>query len=130
MRRAKRLGSGVGLAVAAGLWLAAAAGADEAGSDEVAVPEPPPAAEAELRPTAVLADPQLEGEPREPGDVAVEDWQARDSFGFGTDMIFPLTRGLGDAGVPPLARWPLYPFTVPFDLGHLAFGTVAGLWGD
>ena len=64
------------------------------------------------------------------GELAREDWCERRPWAYGTQHLFPLTRGMDDAGVPPWGRWPLYLFTVPFDVAHAPLGAVAGLYGD
>lgn len=126
--KAVAAGLGAALALAAGTALA-----DEAGeAPEVAVPQQPggeaaaPAAP-ETRRELGTATP-----PSEPftGEVARHDWQARRPWGYGTQQLYPLTRGMADAGIPAWARWPLYPFTVAFDTGNLVFGAIGGLFGD
>lgn len=104
---------------------AAAAGADDTG----------PAPEVELPQAAEPAgDPAVEGVGDEPqpftGIPAREDWQSRRTWGYGTQNLYPLTRGMEDAGIPHWARWPLYPFTAVFDTGNLAFGAIGGLYGN
>jgi hypothetical protein len=64
------------------------------------------------------------------GRLAREDWSERRPWRYGTQHLFPLTRGMDDAGVPSWGRWPLYLFTVPFDVAHAPLGAVAGLYGD
>ena len=64
------------------------------------------------------------------GELARADWNRRRPWGYGSQQLYPLTRGMEDAGIPPLARWPLYPFTAIFDTGNLVFGAIGGLWGD
>ena len=62
--------------------------------------------------------------------TAIEDWNDRRGWSYGTDQLMPLTRGMDDAGIPPAARWPLYLFTVPFDLMQLPLAAIAGLYGS
>lgn len=62
--------------------------------------------------------------------AAIEGWNDQRGWSYGTDQFMPLTRGMEDAGIPPAARWPLYLFTVPFDLLQLPFAAIAGLYGS
>ena len=62
--------------------------------------------------------------------TAIEDWNDRRGWSYGTDQLMPLTRGMSDAGIPRAARWPLYLFTVPFDLVQLPIAAIAGLYGS
>lgn len=107
----------------AALWLApAAARADDPGEAEtVEVPH-----------ARVL-------HPVPPGDIgdtpytgvsAAQDWANRRPWSYGTRQLYPLTRGMADAGIPAPARWALYPFTVVFDTGNLAFSALGGLYGN
>jgi hypothetical protein len=64
------------------------------------------------------------------GIDARQDWQSRRSWGYGTQNLYPATRGMQDAGIPRWARWPLYPFTAVFDTGNLVFSAIGGLYGD
>lgn len=56
--------------------------------------------------------------------------EAREGWRYGTDYLFPLTRHIDETGLPLAGKIPLYPFTAALDLGQLAFGAVAGLFGD
>ena len=108
--------------------------------------EPAPAAEeapmAEPAPTAEVA-PMVEPAEAVPGNLAGttevetfdgrlarDDWGDRRPWRYGTQHLFPFTRGMQDAGIPPAARWPLYLFSVPFDVAHAPLGALAGLYGD
>ncbi|MEE2679643.1 MAG: hypothetical protein VX546_13770 [Myxococcota bacterium] len=62
--------------------------------------------------------------------LAIEDWNAQRRWSYGTDRLMPLTRGLPETGLPPAARWPLYLFTVPFDLVQLPVAAIGGLYGN
>jgi hypothetical protein len=64
------------------------------------------------------------------GWLARQDWRERRPWRYGTQNLFPLTRGMEDAGVPPWGRWPLYVVSVPLDVAHLPLGALAGLYGD
>jgi hypothetical protein len=64
------------------------------------------------------------------GVLAREDWRDRRPWRYGTQHLFPLTRGMEDAGIPPWGRWPLYLFSVPLDAAHAPLGALAGLYGD
>jgi hypothetical protein len=61
---------------------------------------------------------------------ARQDWAARNPWRYGTWCLFPLTRGMDDAGVPHWARPALYVVTVPLDLVMLPAGAIGGLFGD
>jgi hypothetical protein len=58
------------------------------------------------------------------------DREDRREWRYDTYYLFPLTRHMDEAGIPPACRIPLYPFTVAFDLFQLPFGAIAGLFGD
>jgi len=115
------LAAAVGAAVAV---FASAASADDLGSaSEVEVPAAPE-----------VQDPEKIQQASSPqaftGKLARDDWRARRRWGYGTQQLYPLTLGMDDAGIPPLARWPLYPFTALFDTGNLVFSAIGGLYGD
>jgi len=113
-------------ALCAALVLAAAgSAADDTG----------PAAEVELpqasQPTGALETEGMGDEPQPfTGTSARQDWQQRRTWGYGSQNLYPLTRGMEDAGIPGWARWPLYPFTALFDTGNLAFSAIGGLYGN
>jgi hypothetical protein len=64
------------------------------------------------------------------GIAARQDWQSRRTWGYGSQNLYPLTRGMQEAGIPRWARWPLYPFTAAFDTGNVVFSAIGGLYGD
>lgn len=110
------------------LLLASAALADEPGDETVVIP-------GEEAPATFLGRPELREAPAPSSngdafEAAIEHWDDQRPWRYGTQYIFPLTRGMGDAGIPPVARYPLYPFTAIFDLGHLPIGALAGLFGN
>jgi hypothetical protein len=114
-----------------------AARADEASAEGVEVPAPEPAAPEAAAPGVQpypLAGEELGRYALPPAESAgltpEQDWQQRRPWRYGTQNLFPLTRGMAEAGIPSVARWPLYLFTVPFDTGHLFFGALGGLYGD
>ena len=112
------------LAAALGVALAAAAGnafADAVDAPEVEVPQQAPVSE--------IAKPSVKAQPFT-GGSARGDWQGRRSWGYGTQQLYPLTRGMQDAGIPTWLRWPLYPFTALLDTGNLAFSAIGALYGD
>ena len=126
----------------AGAYLPLAAAADEAleGSLETqtevpAAPEeaPPPMLDepvpSDAAPVPQDASLALEPEPFA-GVLAREDWSDRRPWRYGTQHLFPLSRGMEDAGIPPWGRWPLYLVSVPFDVAHAPLGALAGLYGD
>jgi hypothetical protein len=113
------------LASALGLALALAAGgalADEIDAPEVEIPAPQESVDR-------IAEASLSAQPFS-GAAAREDWQSRRPWGYGTQQLYPLTRGMEDAGIPTWLRWPLYPFTGLLDTGNLAFSAIGALYGD
>jgi hypothetical protein len=64
------------------------------------------------------------------GRSAVEDWNERRHWRYGTWGLFPLTRGMDDAGIPGAVQPFLYVLTVPFDLVQLPFAALGGLYGS
>ena len=107
------------------LALAAAAHADDLGAGD---PTRVPGRAAE-DPALVGMGAQAEPEPFD-DHVAIADWNARQKWSYGTDQLMPLTRGMAAAGIPPAARWPLYLFTVPFDLAQLPIAAIGALYGN
>ncbi len=114
------------LAAALGVALAVAGGNAFADADAVDAPEgevPQQATVSEIASASVKAQPFT-------GAAARADWQDRRSWGYGTQQIYPLTRGMQDANIPTWLRWPLYPFTALLDTGNLAFSAIGALYGD
>lgn len=114
--------------IAAVLSLAVTAAASTALADGGTTAEPvpvPQAATGEFTPVSDRVRPESFDD-----HVAIEDWNAQRQWSYGTDRLMPLTRGLPETGLPPAARWPLYLFTVPFDLVQLPFAAIAGLYGN
>ncbi len=109
-------GLGAALALAAGAALA-----DETDAPEIEVPI--------QQSVEAIAEASLNAQPFG-GAAAREDWQSRRSWGYGTQQLYPLTRGMEDAGIPTWLRWPLYPFTGLLDTGNLAFSAIGALYGD
>ena len=112
------------LAAALGAALAVAAGnafADVVDAPEVEVPQQATVSE--------IAKASVEVQPFT-GAAARADWQDRRSWGYGTQQLYPLTRGMQDATIPTWLRWPLYPFTALLDTGNLAFSAIGALYGD
>ena len=79
---------------------------------------------------AVEGPAPMEQADRAAGERAVADWQARNSWHYGSDAIFGLSRGLEEAGVARGGRIALWFVTVPLDLMNLPAAVLAGLWGD
>jgi hypothetical protein len=135
----------LGLALCA--WLPLAAAADTAPGEsvetqtEAGAQAEAAAEEAQVAP--MLDEPVPSDAPPVPEDAALaaesdsftgwlarQDWRERRPWRYGTQNLFPLTRGMEDAGVPPWGRWPLYVVSVPLDVAHLPLGALAGLYGD
>ncbi len=75
------------------------------------------------------ADPWHEREVDAAAEVVRQgDPEAR--WAYGTQYIFPLTRGLEYEGVPEWGRYALLPVTVALDIVQLPAGLVGGLFGD
>lgn len=113
--------------------IAAAARADEAPSTPIETPREPEPLEAAAGPAP--SGPPPDAAPVLPpggydGEIAIRDWQDRRPWRYGTWNLFPLTRGMDDAGLPLAARIPLYLFTLPFDLAQLPLAAIGGLYGD
>ena len=68
--------------------------------------------------------------PTDEGSTPEEAWNDQREWRYGTDYLFPLTRGGDEAGLPQWGRIVLSPITVALDLGMLPFGALAGLFGD
>jgi hypothetical protein len=111
-------------------------GAPPALADEVDAPGEEIAGPAETAPEeAETAQPMAETHPtapvdRDPSEEAIADWNGRRGWSYGTDYLFPLSRGMREAGIPRGARIPLYLFTVPLDVVQLPLGAIAGLYGS
>jgi len=115
-----------------GAAIAPATRADEAPSTPIETPREPEPLEAGAEPAP--SEPSPEALPPFPaggydGEIAIRDWQDRRPWRYGTWNLFPLTRGMDDAGLPLAARIPLYLFTVPFDLAQLPLAAIGGLYG-
>jgi hypothetical protein len=125
-----------------GLLLSARVGADEPSpapvegpASEAPAAEELPAGEepGEPEPRDALSEamPDVYGE----GDMHgfaedVEHWQDQRPWRYGTQYLFPLTRGMDDAGIHGWVRFPVGALTVLFDAAHLPIGAVAGLFGS
>lgn len=57
-------------------------------------------------------------------------WNDQNPWRYGTDYIFPLTRGLDETGLPDTLQSAAMILTVPLDVANLPFGVVAGLFGS
>ena len=68
--------------------------------------------------------------PTDHGPTPEEAWDDQRGWGYGTDYLFPLTRGGEEAGLPTWGRIVLSPITVVLDTAMLPFGALAGLLGD
>jgi hypothetical protein len=63
------------------------------------------------------------------GRSAIDAWDDTRGYRYGTEMLFPFTRGMEDAGIRGWARWPMGILTIPLDVALLPTGLIAGLWG-
>ena len=108
--------------------LCGAASADEVAAGEVPIPTPETA---EPEPEAAPPTPTLPSQPYAAydGRAAIDAWDDTRGIRYGTDMIFPLTRGMQDVGITGWARWPMTAVSVPLDLVFLPTGLIAGLFG-
>lgn len=120
------------------LGLVCAAAADDFNPSEVVVPPgQQPSTEGTATPGEAPrhalseAMPEVYGEGEEAGlEGDVENWQDRRRWHYGTQYLFPLTRGMEDAGITGWVRYPVGVCTVVFDTLYLPFGAVAGLFGS
>lgn len=64
------------------------------------------------------------------GERAIAEWNASNSWHYGTDPIFGLSRGLEENGLIGGARIAVLFLTVPLDLAQLPAALIAGFWGD
>jgi hypothetical protein len=117
------------------LGLPALAAADETPAPELSVRQEP-GVERELQPPLTEGGPARSIAPQTsggwsdaPGEIAIEDWQRQNPYGYGTDVIFPLTRGVRDADLELWAKIPVYPVAAIFDVIQLPIGALGGLWG-
>jgi hypothetical protein len=110
------------------LALCGASSADEIEAGEVGIPAPD-AAESEPATPAAVTD--LPSAPYEASDgrAAIHAWDDARGWRYGTDMIFPFTRGLDDLGITGWTVLPAGLVTVPLDLICLPTGLIAGLYG-
>ncbi|MBW2267355.1 MAG: hypothetical protein JRH16_02170 [Deltaproteobacteria bacterium] len=109
--------------------LCGAATADDIGAGEVPIPAPE-AAEPELAVTPPATAAPIQPYTPHDGRSAIDAWDEMRDYRYGTDMIFPLTRGMEEAGISGWARWPMTALTVPLDLVMLPTGLIAGLYGS
>ena len=65
-----------------------------------------------------------------PTQSGMDHWNEQNPWRYGTDYLFPLTRGLDDSGLSGFLQPVAMVFTVPFDLVNLPLGAVAGLFGS
>lgn len=108
------------------LALCGVAGADEMDAGEVAIPELE-----QVAPESVgLAETPPADDGSYDGRTAIDAWDDARTYGYGTQLIFPFTRGMADVGVTGWARWPMGVLTVPLDVVFLPGGLVAGIFGD
>jgi hypothetical protein len=133
---------GLCLGLCLGLLLAARVGADEPAPapiesppGEAAAAEEVPAGEElgapEPRDALSEAMPDVYGEGHMQGFAeGIEHWQDQRPWRYGTQYLFPLTRGMDDAGIHGWVRFPVGALTVVLDTAHLPFGAVAGLFGS
>jgi hypothetical protein len=94
--------------------------AAETSTGDVADPAPTPISE-----IAVPGD--FSSKPTQSG---MDHWNEQNPWRYGTEYLFPLTRGLERSGLPSFLQPAAMVFTVPFDLGNLPLGAVAGLFGS
>lgn len=119
------------------LGLGAAAAADETSDAEVTgQARQQPGVQRTLQPPDLVDQPIRAIVPENPGGwgdphggVAIEDWKDQNPYGYGTDMLFPLTRDLQAMDLALWAKIPIYPVAALYDLGQLPIGALGGLWG-
>lgn len=111
------------------LGLSAAAWADEMAAPESQVPQQPGVKRELPTPASAIVPENPGGWGESPGHVAKGDWNRQNPWGYGTDYLFPTTRGLAAADVSIWVKVPAYLFTGAYDLAQLPFGALGGLWG-
>lgn len=84
----------------------------------------------EVQSTRTASELAAGSRPTDDGPTPEEAWDDEHGWRYGTDYLFPLTRGGGEAGLPTWGRIVLSPITVALDTGLLPFGALAGLFGD
>ena len=84
----------------------------------------------EAEPTGMATELQVGSPASYDGMTPEAAWADSRGWRYGTDYLFPLTRGGDEAGLPTWGRIVLSPITVALDTGMLPFGAVAGLFGD
>jgi hypothetical protein len=117
------------------LGMPALAAAEETPAPELSVREEP-GVQHELQPLLTEGEPVRSITPQTPGgwgdptgEIAIDDWQRQNPYGYGTDVIFPLTRGVMAADLDLWAKIPVYPLAAIFDVIQLPIGALGGLWG-
>jgi hypothetical protein len=66
----------------------------------------------------------------DPGQLAKQDWEDRNPWGYGNQSIFPLTRDVAAGDWPLWGKITAYPLTALYDLIQLPAGAIGGLWGN
>lgn len=84
----------------------------------------------EVQSTRTASELAAGSRPTDDGPTPEEAWDDEHGWRYGTDYLFPLTRGGGEAGLPTWGRIVLSPITIALDTGLLPFGALAGLFGD
>lgn len=119
-----------GIVLALSLCTPALADEIAPGSEPVTTPTAPAAPVEEPAPMQRAADDAAaDSSVSHDGRSAVEAWHDTRGWRYGTDMLFPFTRGMADAGITGWARWPTAVLSVPLDLALLPTGILAGLFG-
>jgi hypothetical protein len=80
--------------------------------------------------TSVATSLGVAPEPTDEGPTPQEAWSDSRHWRYGTDYLFPLTRGGDETGMPTWGRILASPVTVAIDAALLPFGLIAGLFGD
>ena len=111
------------------LALCGASSADEIEAGEVGIPTPDAAESESAAPPAATNLPTTPYEATD-GRAAIDAWDDARSWRYGTDMIFPFTRGLEELGITGWTVLPVALMTVPLDLICLPTGLIAGLYGS
>jgi len=118
------------------LALPDAAAADETNATATEVPQgvqrelQPPDRGIQPEPAGAIVPETPGGWNESPGQLAIDDWHDQNPWGYGTQSMFSLTRGVAESDIPQWSKYVVYPFSGFCDLVQLPFGAVGGLWGN
>ncbi len=68
--------------------------------------------------------------PKPRDNPALIQWRDGRDWGYNTEYLFGITRGLSDQNIPRWCEAATWFVTVPLDIANLPFTALAGLFGD